>query len=178
MNKRYFFPLATFIICATVAFLYWQLIYLPLESEIAMLNAKTKEFEVAEMELEKLKLRYGNLEDLLERTEEKLIQAQNLLPTEMNTEKFIAELYEVATNKKISITSVQTGEISENKSVQSQSIKIRLDSDYISLLNFIREITDGERLASLENFSIAREDNTNILNCEVEFLIFAKNEKI
>jgi len=65
------------------------------------------------------------------------------------------------------------GEISEIDSVQKQSVKIRLDADYISLSNFIREILDGERLASLKNFSISSDDESNILNCELEFIIFA-----
>lgn len=97
------------------------------------------------------------------------------MPAEMNAEKFIAALYTSAENKKILINSVQTGEISEKDSLQRQEIKIRLDADYISLLNFIREVIDGERLASLENFSIAKDGESNILNCELEFIIFAAN---
>ncbi len=158
-----------------VAILYWQLIYLPVQAEISRLNAETKQIESAEMEIERLKARYGNLENLAERIEDQLEKMQEFLPAEMNDEKFVAELYKIAEDKKILITSVQVGEISEKDSVQKQSVKIRLESDYISLLNFIREILDGERLASFENFSLEREDDSNILNCELEFVIFSAN---
>ena len=124
---------------------------------------------------QKLKIPIRNLENLAKRIEDQLEKMQEYLPAEMNDEKFVAELYKIAEDKKILITSVQVGEISEKDSVQKQSVKIRLESDYISLLNFIREILDGERLASFENFSLEREDDSNILNCELEFVIFSAN---
>lgn len=175
MDKRFYLPTIIFIICATVAILYWQLIYLPVQAEISRLDAETKEIETVEREIEKLQARYGNLEDLVALTEERLSQMQEYLPAEMDSEKFITEIYKIAEDKKILIDSVQVGEISNKDSVQRQPVKIKLAADYISLLNFIREILDGERLASFENFSIAREGDTNILDCELEFLIFAAN---
>lgn len=174
-DKRYILPSAVLVICATVAILYWQLIYLPVESEISRLNAETKQIETLENELKQLQTRYKNFESVVELAEERLLQMQEYLPAEMNAEKFISDLYNLAEDKKILINSVQAGEVSEKNSVQWQQIKIRLESDYISLLNFIREILDGERLTSFENFSIARDGESNILNCEVEFVIFAAN---
>ena len=168
MSNKNFLPPIIFIICATTLFLYWQLIYIPVQAEITKFDAETKKFQAAEKELNYLQTRYKNFEEIAELTAEKL-------PAEMNDEKFIAALYTLATDKNILIKSVQVGEISENDSVQKQSIKIRLDADYISLLNFIREILDGERLASLESYSISSDGESNILNCELEFIIFAAN---
>ena len=175
MDKKYIFPAITFTICATVAFLYWQLIYIPLQAEISRLNAETKQIEAIETELKKFQARYGNLEELLERANENLARAQELLPADVNSEKFAAEIYNAAEGKKILINSVQFGEISENDSIQIQIAKIKLEADYSSLLNFMREILDGERLVSFENFSIVQEGDSNILNCELEFKIFAAN---
>lgn len=175
MNRKNILPTAILAICATVAILYWQLIYLPLESEISRLDAETRKIEVLEKELNHLQTRYKNFEAVVELTEERLTQMQEYLPAEMNAEKFIADLYNLAEDKKILINSVQAGEVSEKNPVQRQQIKIRMESDYISLLNFIREVLDGERLASFESFSIARDGESNILNCEVEFVIFAAN---
>ena len=175
MDTKNLFPLIIFSICATVAILYWQLIYLPVQSEIVALNAETKRLETIERELQTLQTRYKNFEEFVASTEEKLLQMRELLPAETNAEKFIAALYTSAENKKILINSVQTGDISEKNSVQRQEIKIRLEADYISLLNFIREIVDGERLASFESFSISKDGDSNILTCELEFLIFAAN---
>lgn len=173
MEKKNIFAAAVVVICATVGILYWQLIYEPVRAEIMAMDAETKRIETLEGEIEKLQLRYGNLEDLAALTEERLAQMQEYVPAEMETEKFVAEMYRLSEGKKILINAVQVGEISEKDSVQKQSVRVRLESDYISLLNFIREILDGERLASFESFTIAREGRTNILNCELEFVIFA-----
>ena len=175
MNKKNFLPPLILIICATALFLYWQLIYIPVQSEIAKFDAETKKIQAAEKELTYLQTRYKNFEEIAELTAERLAAAQELLPAEMNAEKFIAALYTLAEDKKILINSVQVGEFLESDSVQKQSVKIRLDADYISLLNFIREILDGERLASLENYSITSDGESNILNCELEFIIFSAN---
>lgn len=175
MSNKNFLPPIIFIICATTLFLYWQLIYIPVQAEITKFDAETKKFQAAEKELNYLQTRYKNFEEIAELTAEKLSAAQELFPAEMNDEKFIAALYNLAADKNILINSVQVGEISENDSVQKQSIKIRLDADYISLLNFIREILDGERLANLESYSISSDGESNILNCELEFIIFAAN---
>ena len=172
LNKK-FLPLIIFVTCATASVLYWQLIYIPVKAEISRLNAETKNFQVAEQELKYLQTRYKNFEKIVDLTAEKLARAQDYLPSEMNAEKFTAELYNFAEDKRILINAVQLGEISVTETVQKQSVKIQLNTDYISLLNFIREILDGERLASLENFIIASENESNILNCELEFTIFA-----
>lgn len=173
MRNKKILPVTVLIICTTVAIFYWQVIYLPVQAEISSFNAQTKQIETAEKEIENLQARYGSLEKLAEVTEERLAQMQEYLPAEMNSEKFAAQLYGVAEDKKIFINSVQFGEVSEKNSVQRQTVKIQLEADYISLLNFIREILDGERLASFENFSVARADDSNILNCELEFVIFS-----
>ncbi len=173
MNNKKFFPAIIFIICATVAILYRQFIYIPVQAEIKNLNAEAKRLETIENELETLKAHHKNFEEFVASAEENLTQMQEYLPAELNAEKFIAELYTLAENKKILINSIQTGEISEKDSVQRQKINLQLEADYISLLNFIREILDGERLASLENFLITSDGESNILNCELEFIIFA-----
>jgi len=173
MRNKKILPVTVLIICTTVAIFYWQVIYLPVQAEISSFNAQTKQIETAEKEIENLQARYGSLEKLAEVTEERLAQMQEYLPAEMNSEKFAAQLYGAAEDKKILINSVQFGEVSEKNSVQRQAVKIQLEADYISLLNFIREILDGERLASFENFSVARADESNILNCELEFVIFS-----
>ncbi len=178
MIKKNFLPAIVFVTCATVAILYRQFIYIPIQAEISSLKAETKRLQTIEKELEILQTRHKNFEEFVELTEEKLTQAQELLPTEMNAEKFISELYTLAENKKILLNSVQVGETSEKNSVQRQIIKIHLEADYISLLNFIREILDGERLASLENFSITKDGESNILTCELEFLIFALKSEV
>ncbi len=171
-------PLLTLLICATIGIFYWQLIYLPIQSEILKFKTETRQIQLIRAEISKLQTRHGNFDDFVEMNDERLALAQEYFPAEMDDEKFIAELYNLADAKNILIYSVQTGENSGGE-IQTQSIKIRAEAEYISLLNFIREVVDGARLVNFENFSIESDGKTNILDCEMEFSIFAANiEKV
>lgn len=156
-------------ICATAAVLFWLLVYAPVKAEISAMRLETQRLQLQARELETLQARYGNLADFSEKVDERLILAREFLPASLDDEKFVDSLYKIAAGKKILINSVQVGEISEGD-VQRQSVRVRLDAEYISLLNFVREILDGGRLVTLENFSL---EGSGVLNCELEFYIFA-----
>ena len=55
--------------------------------------------------------------------------------------------------------------------VQGISELIKIEGDYISTLNFLREIIDGERFATIENVTL--ESHENILKGDIEILIFS-----
>lgn len=168
MREKFFLP-TTLAICATAAVLFWLLVYAPAQAEISAMKLETRRLQMQTRELENLQAHYGNLEDFAEIVDERFSLAQEFLPTNVDDEKFVDELYRIAEGKKILINSVQVGEIQEDE-IQRQSVRVRLDADYISLLNFIREVLDGGRLVTLENFSV---EGSGILSCELEFFIFA-----
>ena len=67
---------------------------------------------------------------------------EKLLPENSDQEKFSAEIYKLAEKNKIAVTSLQVGEtISDNeKNLSRQSVKIKLEGKYISILNFMYNI--------------------------------------
>lgn len=156
--------------------MFWRLVYLPTRSEISSLQMETRKLQLETAELLRLQARHKNLADFVELEDERLNIAQEYLPAEIDDEKFAAELYRLAEEHSVSVNAVSVGEISEAQ-VQRQTVRIRLAADFVSLLNFIREILDGERLVCLENFSLASDGATNILDCELEILIYAANRK-
>ena len=168
MREKFYLP-ATLGICATAAVLFWLLVYAPAQAEISAMKLETQRLQLQTRELETLQARYGNLSDFAEKLDEQLILAQDFLPTNIDDEKFIDSLHKAAAGKKVLINSVQVGEV-QGDEIQRQAVRVRLDADYISLLNFIREILDGGRLVALESYSI---EGSGILSCELEFSIFA-----
>ncbi|MBQ7198427.1 MAG: hypothetical protein IJS29_04095, partial [Selenomonadaceae bacterium] len=58
----------------------------------------------------------------------------------------------------------------EDKKIIRQNIRLNIAADYFSTLNFLREILNGSRLATLEKISL--ESGENILNGELELSIF------
>lgn len=177
MNKEKFLPAVTIFFCVVVAVLFYQLIYAPLQNEISATQMKTRRLQTISRDLEKFKNRNGDLEKFSALVEKNLNDAQNYLPAETMQENFVAELYRIADTNKILVKSVQIGElepvekISESKdNLFKLSVKINFEADYISTVQFLREVLNGNRLATLENFSL--NGGENILGGEMEFSIF------
>ena len=178
--KKYF--LLPIIICifAMLTFLYWQFIYIPVQSEILNMQIETRKLQATEKKLRDFEARYGDLKDFAELIEVRLNEAQNYLPDKPLTEKFTAELYKVAEKNKIALTYLQVGDINfveDNKNLRRQSIKIKLAGDYVSILNFLREILDGERFINIENILIENR-RENFLDCDAEFYIYSRAENL
>lgn len=170
MREKIPLPALVLVACVAAGILYWRLIFVPVEAEISAMRLETRRLEVQLRELEEFKARWGDLEEAVAASEERLALMREYLPPEMDSEKFLSTVYALADARKIFINSVQAGEISGD-TVQRQTIKIRFEGRYIPLLNFIREILDGGRLARLDGYTIQRDGN--ILTGELNFSIFA-----
>ena len=176
MREKFFLP-ATIAACLLICGGLYLFVYRPAQSEILSMQLETRRLREIERELDELTARHGNLSALAAENERRLDDARNFLPTTLTQEKFIDELYRAADFNRARLTHVQAGEISGGE-VQSQIVTVNLEGDYVSLLNFIREISDGGRANRLENFFVTATDD-GILNCELHFKIFAApSEKI
>ena len=169
-DKRFLFPL-TILACVLCFFVLQEFVWEPARREILNMQLETRKLREVKREILELKARHGNLSALLARKERELDAAREFLPSELNAEKFIDALYRSAQTQRAEIISVQAGDIG-GEELQSQTVTVKLEADYVSLLNFLREILDGKRLAALETVSI---DGTGgkILSCELTFRIFA-----
>ena len=171
MQDKKFQPSVIFALIIIIAFGWYQFIYEPARREILAMELETRRLRDIEREINKLKTRHEDLSAFVETKELELDAAKNFLPSTLEQDKFIDELYKAADFNRVQIISVQAGETT-SKTVQAQVISVKLEADYIALLNFIREIIDGGRLTSLERFSIESAEG-KILSCELSFKIFA-----
>ena len=98
------------------------------------------------------------------------------MPIENSQDTFAAEIYKIAEKNKVLVNSVQMGElepvenVETDKKILRQSVKVAVEADYISTLNFLREILNGNRLTTLETISLA--SDKNILTGDIELSIF------
>lgn len=175
MNEK-FFLLMTLTICAIIFFGWQQFFYEPMQREILTTELETRRLRELERSIVELKARHGNLESLIAETERQLDAARTFLPTTLMPDKFIDELYQAADFSQARLISVQAGDIHAADEIQSQVVTVKLQTNYISLLNFIREVLDGGRFVSLEKFSV---EGGDILTCTLDFKIFsAPSQKI
>ena len=172
MQDKFFLP-ATLILCVILFVVWHQFFYTMIEREILSTELETRRLHEVEREITQLKARHENLSSFVEEKELELDAARNFLPPTIAQDKFIDELYRSAESQRAQIISVKADEIISAEEIQEQVITVNLETDYISLLNFIREVLDGERLTNLENFYIESLEG-KILSCELTFKIFAE----
>lgn len=172
MNYKKFLPLIIFVSAIILSIGWYELIYEPARREILNMELETRRLREVEREILTLKDRHGDLTALIEAKENELDAMRNFLPPTLAQDKFIGELYRAAEFHRVQITSVQAEELISAEEIQSQVVSVNLETDYISLLNFIREILDGERMTRLEDFLITSADD-NIISCDLSFKIFA-----
>ena len=161
MNDRKFLPAIIFLSAIIFFFAWQQFFYEPIQREILNTELETRRLREIEREILELKAR-NNLAALVEEKESELDAAKNFLPPTLTQDKFIDELYRAA------------GEIISAEKISAQFVSVNAEGNFVSLLNFIREIVDGERLARLENFSVTAEES-NVVSAELRFKIFAAN---
>lgn len=171
MREKFFLP-TTIVACVILTFLWYNFFYAPTQREILSVQLETRRLHEIEREISELKARHENLSAFAAQKEQELDEARNFLPTTPAQDKFIDELYRSAEFCRARLTSVQAGEIVSANEVQTQVVSVKLEADYVSLLNFIRETLDGGRLVSLEKFSVTGAGGS-ILSCELNFKIFA-----
>ena len=172
MNNR-FLPVIILGLIIILSSGWYQLIYEPARQEILSMELETRKLREIEREILELKARHENLAAFVEAKEDELDAARNFLPPTLAQDSFIDTLYRASDFHKVQLISVQTREINSREELQAQTVKLHLEADYVSLLKFIREILDGERLAILENFSATSAGN-GIISCELSFKIFAE----
>ena len=177
MNREKFYPVAALIVCFIAAIFFVMLIYAPMQREISAMQLESRRLHAVENSLHELKKRHGELENFAELIEKRLYEAKEFLPADSAQDYFVAELYRIAEKNNVLINSVQIGESvavdenSEDKKIFRQNIRLNVAADYISTLNFLREILNGNRLVTIENFSI--NSGENILTGELELSIFS-----
>ncbi len=172
MRDNFFLP-TTIILCVIIFVGWHQFFYTTTQREILNMELETRRLREIEREISELKARHENLSAFVETKEFELDAARNFLPSTIAQDKFIDELYRTAEFRSVRIISIQTGEVISAEKFQSQVITVNVETDYISLLNFIRELLDGSRLINLENFS-AESVSGKIISCELSFKIFAE----
>ena len=164
----------TIAICCVVTFFLATLIYSPLKSEILSLQIESRRLQALENELLNFEKNHGNVEDFAAMIENRLTESKEFLPSEPLQDEFAAEIYKIADQNKLLVDSIQIGDVesvsSDNKNFFRQTVKIKIEGDYISTLNFIRTIIDGKRFVTIDGINL--ESAENILSGEIELSIY------
>ena len=158
--------------------IYFFSIYNDWQNEILQIQTEVKKIQAEEKIFAEFKNSREDLDEVIELNEENFLTVREKIPEEIEQEKFADEIYRVAEKNNISITALTAEEpaiLENDKNISAnffrQSVKVQLETDYISFVNFLREIEDGKRFCMLAKISV--ENAEDILICEAEFFIFS-----
>ena len=178
MNRKNILRIGIIAAVLFLAGIYFKSLYISLQAESAQVKSELERLKVEEKILQNFLNRQEQVTEFIELSEENFLSAQEFLPTDSEQEKFTETIYSAANKNSVQVISLQIGELLPVESPKDfsgefykQSVKIQLEAEYVSLLNFIREVLDGERFATFANISLDSEEN--ILIGEVEFFIYS-----
>ncbi len=171
MSDRKFLPPIIFALSIILLVGWYVFIYEPTQRKILSMELETRRLNEVEREIFDMKARHVDLSAFVLEKEMQLDEARNFLPATLAQDKFVDELYKTAELCGAKITSIRTDEAISAEEIQAQVVSVNLEADYISLMNFIRGVIDGERLTTLDEISIER--SGGILSCDLDFKIFA-----
>ena len=181
--------------CIIIIAMFWNFFHVPKQQEILKLELERKKLIQISDNILKYKNKYGNLDEYMQKIEERYQLASISLPERMQQGEFINFLHQTALENQVKIlamipSSVQPvfdnlnenfeseSEIDENKSNSNSALKmlpinVKIECSYISLINFLKAIEDSERMTQIKNLSIVSRENGEKLNCELNIIIFA-----
>ena len=182
-------------LCLIIIVMFWYFFHVPKQQEILKLELERKKLIQISDNILKYKNKYGNLDEYMQKIEERYQLASISLPERMQQGEFINFLHQMALENQVKIlamipSSVQPvfdnpnenleseSEIDENKSNSNPALKmlpinVKIECSYISLINFLKAIEDSERMTQIKNLSIVSRENGEKLNCELNIIIFA-----
>ena len=174
------------VILIPMTFLFWyafdEFFYQPYKRDILRIQLETRKLEETKKILLEFKNRHKDTDNFFELVEENYNATKNYLPESLMQDIFVDEIYKNAEKNNLRVVSVQADEnITEYKNsdqrTQKQKITVKFFADYVSTLNFIRQILDGNRLVNLSSCSIEKVDSAENLRCEINFFIYQKAAK-
>ena len=185
--------IAVFFCCIFVtAFLIFY--HVPKRQNILRNEFEYQQFKKSQDNIFTYKNKYGNLDDYLEKLEERYQLANISLPNRMQQGEFIKFLQRTAGENQVKIVSLNPNQIQplieENKNniadevevddeieimknVTKLPINLQIECGYVDLINFLKAIEVSERMIDIKNLSIINKNDGEKLNCELNIIIFA-----
>ena len=182
--------------CVICVMLFWQFAHNYTQQKILLLNLERQKLSQIQLNIMTYKNKYGNLDEYMQRLEERFQLSNKTLPEKIDQGEFINFLQRAALDNQIKITSLSPSTIqpiydsskSDSKNETSEEsgqnqnliklpINVKFEGNYISLINFLESIESSERLINIEEVAITSKDDGERLNCDLNIIIFALESK-
>ena len=177
--------------CVLFVFLFRQFAHKYAQQKILQLDLERQKLSQISTNILNYKNKYGDLDEYMQRIEERFRLSNKTLPKKINQGEFVDFLQKKALENQIKIISLTPSSIqpvyeqsksdsdSENAEANSKAnliklpINLKIEGDYFALIKFLESIESSERLMNIEEVSITSKGDGDWLACNLNIIIFA-----
>ena len=180
--------------CVLFGFLFWQFAHKYAQQKIMQFDLERQKISQISTNILNYKNKYGDLDEYMQRIEERFRLSNKTLPEKINQGEFVDFLQRKALENQIKIISLTPNSIqpvydnskndseSENteeitKNLKSNLIKLpinlKIEGNYFALIKFLESLESSERLMNIEEVSITSKGDGDWLTCNLNIIIFA-----
>lgn len=174
-KDKYYIGAALFISCIFFLLIFLFL-YMPHQKEMSTARAKIEENKKHLQILKSFSEKIDNDKDFLQKSVTENIFWKNKMPDTQNQTSFISALHQLAVKNKVQITAISPVPLlKQNKDYMETVLRIKTQSDYFSLLDFLAQLEEADRYNIVNKINIMNKNN--LLETELEIKIFSLPEK-
>ena len=180
--------------CVISWIVFWKFAHKYAQQRTLQLDLERQKLSQISTNILNYKSKYGNLDEYLQRLEERFQLSNKTLPEKMEQGEFVNFLQKTALENQIKIISLTPSTIQpvyddskvdlDNENAEESSknhnedliklpIRIKIEGSYISLIKFLESMESKERLMNIEEFSITSKSDGDWLVCNLNINIFA-----
>ena len=172
--------LATILLCMSMIAAYRLLYHLPLEREILQLGLERQQTAQQIINVLNFKNEYGSLDEYMRELEERRFVVDRALPPQLEQGEFINYIQRTALANQVRLISLTPGAVENVEDdalpILRLPLRLKIECDYFKLLDFLKALEDGERFINIEQFDVSRKDDGELLDCELDVILFAIKE--
>ena len=163
--------------CVVFGIVFWQFAHKYAQQKILQIDLERQKLAQISLNILNYKNKYGNLDEYMQKLEERFQQLDKTLPEKMQQGEFINFLQRAALESQIKIISLTPSDIqpidADSNEIIKLPVNVRIECKYISLINFLNSLEASERIISVEDLSIISKGDGDWLTCDLIIIIFA-----
>ncbi len=156
--------------CAVLVLLFFLFVHQPLMASRAAEQEKQQQSEMLYRQVANFKNAHINESDPGQSLEVRKKQTDAHLPDALQQREFLQALQRIAAGNGVHITQVKPERLVEGEGFAYIPIALTVETDYFSLLDFLRELENMDRFVRITEFSVAQDKGK--LRCEIKLSIY------
>lgn len=163
------------IICISIISLWIMILFLEniVSSKIDILNTEKNQQQEELRSYYDFMAKNKNIDSYREKIDFNLNLVAEKIPQEIDEEKFLLQLNDMAKYSSVNIIEMMPKNKSTQDNLKQEEIELVLQGDYFAIVDFLHQLNLNSRLVSIQDSNIFIQNNT--INAKLTLQIYANN---